>query len=95
MPKKNNKNAEAHLETTYYALHGWYKKEFELLGWMILAKSHGFGEKIECYKTSLRHLHQAIKNKIAIIECNDKKTDLKLMLKNVDILMKHVDKDFM
>ena len=81
-------------EATFCALNKWYKAEFEKLGWMILAKNKGMEEKIDNYLASLQYLKQSLEKKIEEIHDIDKKNDLLLMHKNVDILMKHVHKDF-
>ena len=95
--EKKTTKIELHLEccdATYEGLHKWYVREFEHLGWMILAQDKKLNEKIEVYKMSLRLLHQSLDKKMKEIKDVDKKADLKLMKHNVEILIKHVDKDF-
>lgn len=82
------------LERTYQSLHEWYKHTFTHLGWMVLADAHGYQDKINCYKNSIKRLHQSIEQKIQTIKEIDRKNDLKIMLKNVKILQKHVEQDF-
>ena len=81
-------------EMTFYALNCWYKSEFEKLGWMILADNRGFTDKIESYKMSLHRLLKSLSMKIKDVKDADKKHDLELMHHNVEILIKHVEKDF-
>jgi hypothetical protein len=71
----------------------WYKAKFEKLGWMILAKEHGYTDKVEEYKNSLKRLEEAIKHRMKHMVDPDKKMDLQIMLKNLKILMKHVKSD--
>jgi hypothetical protein len=81
-------------EATIKSLHGWYKAEFEKLGWMILAKNKGMHEKVMTYKHSLNHLKDAIIHRWKGIHDKDRKTDLEIMLRNVEILIEHAEKDF-
>ena len=90
---KNDLHSEC-CDATYEGLHKWYVKEFETLGWMILAQDKKLNEKIEVYKMSLRLLHQSLDKKMKDIKDTDKKSDLKLMKHNVELLIKHVHKDF-
>ena len=82
-------------EATHHGLQEWYKMKFEKLGWMILAKENGINEKIFEYKNSLNRLEKAIEHKLKYHTKDiDRKDDLKIMLHDVDILKKHVEKDF-
>ena len=81
-------------EMTFCALSSWYRSEFEKLGWMILAHNRGFTDKIESYKMSLNRLSDSLMMKIKDVKDVDKKHDLELMHYNVEILIKHVQKDF-
>ena len=81
-------------EMTFCALSYWYRSEFEKLGWMILADNRGFTDKIESYKMSLNRLLKSLIMKIKDVKDVDKKHDLELMHHNVEILIKHVEKDF-
>jgi len=81
-------------EATFDGIQMWYKEKFEKLGWMILAKEHGYEDKIAEYKSSLRRLKQAIEHKMTHVEENDRKHDLLIMHDNLLILMDHVNKDF-
>jgi hypothetical protein len=80
-------------DATFEGLHGWHKKLFEELGWMILAKSRGMTDKTTTYKNSLQRLKTAILKKWKNINDKDKKDDLEIMLKNVEILIEHANKD--
>jgi hypothetical protein len=89
----NMKCSSVH-ETTYKGLTIWYKEKFESLGWMILAKEYGYTDKLAAYKMSLARLLCALENKIAKMKDSDKKDDLKIMQKNVMVLMAHANHDF-
>ena len=82
-------------EMTYCAIGQWYKHIFEKLGWMVLAKAHKNDYKVEHYVKTIEHLHASIRSKIKTIKDSDKKADLKIMMKNVEHLLKHAKRDFM
>jgi predicted ATP-binding protein involved in virulence len=88
--KKNHMKHKA----TFHGLHKWYESTFEKLGWMILAKKHGYHEKIMVYKMGIQHLKMALEEKIKSVQEKDRKDDLKIMLDNVLTLEEHVSKDF-
>lgn len=79
---------------TYPGLVQWYHAMFERLGWMILAKDHGFNDKIAMYKKSVHRLKEGLEKKLRDIENNDKRQDLEIMLRNLEVLIKHANKDF-
>jgi|MesohylFT_1024984.scaffolds.fasta_scaffold36302_2 hypothetical protein len=81
-------------DATYNGIRMWYKSMFEQLGWMILAKSNGYRDKIISYKMSLQRLKTSIQKKHSTIKDADKKEDLSIMLKNTILLIDHVEKDF-
>ena len=81
-------------QCTYHGLFEWHNKMFEELGWMVFAQKRGRMDKIMVYKNSLQHLKKCIENKIASVHEKDRKEDLKLLWKNVCILIDHVNKDF-
>jgi hypothetical protein len=93
--RKNRMNTSKNCpEMTFKGIHKWYSAMFEKLGWMILAKEKGMSYKIAPYKMSLQKLKCSILKKHESMDDMDKKKDLKIMLDNLDILIKHVDKDF-
>ena len=81
-------------DATMHGLYQWYKEMFEKLGWMVLAQSRGMTDKIQTYLNSLQRLHMALEQKIYKIHDADKKEDLTIMLKNVEELLSHSQKDF-
>ena len=82
------------VEYTYPGLVKWYHTVFEKLGWMLLAKDHGFDDKIAVYKKSIQRLKEGILKKHKEMEDPDKRRDLEIMLRNVEILIKHANHDF-
>jgi len=92
MPKQFSEEC---CEMTYCAISQWYKHIFEKLGWMVLAKAHKNNYKVEHYITTIEHLHSSIKMKYKTTKDADKRADLKIMMKNVEHLLKHAKKDFM
>jgi hypothetical protein len=61
---------------------------------MVLAKERGMYDKIGVYKNSLMRLKTAIENKIASVHEADRKDDLRILHKNLMVLIDHVEKDF-
>jgi hypothetical protein len=90
-PKKSQKH---HYEVTFHGLMKWYEHLFKHLGWMILAKEHGYNDKIKSYQQSIKRLREALEQKIKETEDKDKIEDLKVLHRNTIILMKHTEKDF-
>jgi len=80
-------------DATYRGIHDWYHAMFEKLGWMIIAKRHGMMDKVSTYKNSLDRLKQTILKKHKLTVDKDKKTDLMIMLDNLEILIAHAAKD--
>jgi len=81
-------------KATMNGLQHWYVEMFEKLGWMILAKSKGMTDKTNTYKNSLYRLKMAIEQKMSSVNNTDGKNDLVIMLDHVNILIRHVEKDF-
>lgn len=92
--KEKSSKMDECCEMTFHALQKWYTSEFEKLGWMILAQNRGMKDKIESYKMCLKHLHKSLEMKIKDVHDIDTKHDLELMKHNIEILTKHVNKDF-
>ena len=87
--KKTCKNT-----ATFYAFNVWYKDMFEKLGWMVLAKSWGgMEDKLISYKKSIHRLEHKLACKMNVVHDPDKKDDLYIMWKNVQVLKAHADKD--
>lgn len=79
---------------TFDSLQNWYKSAFEQLGWMILAIHFNYTDKVQTYKKNTLLLRDCIAKKYKKMVDPDKKDDLKSMLNNVEILIKHINKDF-
>jgi hypothetical protein len=81
-------------QKTFDSLTNWYKKSFEKLGWMILAKSYGDNYKVEYYVKNIQDLRNHIRNKIQKTKSQDRLNDLMIMDRNLGILIQHVMDDF-
>ena len=79
---------------TYHGLRKWYESSFEKLGWMILTKHNGYSDRVSQYKTGVLRLRDCISKKHSKMNDPDKKVDLRIMLDNVEVLIKHINKDF-
>jgi hypothetical protein len=79
---------------TYRSLLYWYRTSFQQLGFMILEKHNGYNDKVSNYKTDVMRLRDCIAKKHSKMNNPDKKDDLKIMLDNVEVLIKHINKDF-
>uniref|UniRef100_A0A6C0HLH2 Four helix bundle protein n=1 Tax=viral metagenome TaxID=1070528 RepID=A0A6C0HLH2_9ZZZZ len=78
--------SQNHYDTTFHGLYEWHKNMFEKLGWMILAKSHGYHDKTNCYLKTCNRLKEALIEKLTVYTEADKKLDLEVLVKNVNIL---------
>ena len=67
---------------------------FEKLGWIILAKSYGHYDKVNSYKQSVNRLYESLLYKLKHTHQKDRKNDLKVLIKEVKILLAHIQKDF-
>lgn len=88
-----NTNTPEH-PCTLHGLIKWHKHKFEKLGWIVQAMAHGNLEKVACYINSVRCLHACLHWKLANLHDNDRKDDVKSMIKNVEILLAHIKRDF-
>ena len=59
---------------------------------MILAKAKGMDMKVRAYKQSVENLCRSLKHVMGEYENNDKKHDLKLMLMQVELLQRKINK---
>jgi hypothetical protein len=84
----------ARYDVTFHNLHEWRKAEFEKLGWMVLAKAKGMKSKTRQYKKSVKALKHSIEKARHELKEPDRQRDLNIMLKQVEVLQKHVNKDF-
>jgi hypothetical protein len=81
-------------DVTLKGINRWFKSVFEQLGYMVLAKSKGMSDKIQVYINSVHRLKQAIEDKKTKVYDADKVEDLRIMSANLDVLLKHIHKDF-
>ncbi len=79
---------------TYQSLLFWHRNSFKQLGYMILEKYNGYNDKVSNYKTDVMRLRDCISKKHSKMNNPDKKDDLRIMLDNVEVLIKHINKDF-
>jgi len=91
---KTMKNFNKCCTATFHGINKWYQHMFEHLGWMVLAKNKGYTDKIIVYKNSLIRLKMAIEKKLKSVSEHDRKEDLMIMHRDVDVLLKHVMQDF-
>ena len=89
-----HKDHDSMCDVTMRGIFHWYDAMFEKLGWMVLAKAHGYSDKLVSYKTSIQRLHDAIEHKITYTHEIDRKNDLQILLENVRVLKQHADADF-
>jgi len=92
--KKTLKISKCAHNPTFDSLQLWYKSSFEQLGWMILAVNYNYKDKVDTYKQNTLMLRDCLAKKYKKIVDPDKKDDLKSMLNNIEILIKHINKDF-
>lgn len=91
---KNRKMPGKVGDVTLKGINRWFKSVFEQLGYMVLAKSKGMSDKIQVYINSVHRLKQAIEDKKTKVYDADKVEDLRIMSSNLDVLLKHIHKDF-
>ena len=72
----------------------WFKKLFEELGWMVLAKDMGYTDKIREYQISIQRFTEAAENAKKELKDPDHVRDVTIMLDKIKVLEKHASKDF-
>jgi hypothetical protein len=92
----SNSNTMVDISTTFIELNEWNKRLFEKLGWMFLIKSHIGSKnteysnfvlyKIKMYKKEVKFLGFALVNKYNKTTEEDRKDDLKILMKQNLIL---------
>jgi len=92
--KKTLKISKCAHNPTFDGLQKWYRSSFEQLGWMVLALNFSYNDKVQVYKHNTLMLRDCLAKKHKKMMDSDKKEDLKIMLNNVEILIKHMNKDF-
>ena len=81
-------------QSTSYGLKLWYQAMFEKFGWIILAQSKGYmKDKVNAYKEGLLRLQDKLECKIDDVQDPDRKKDLEIMHKNLQVLIAHVKRD--
>lgn len=80
---------ERHVGHTLHSLHDWYRRLFEELGWMLLAKYHRYDPKIDAYLFGIDQLMMVISEKVGDTQSLDKVNDLHVMAANLVILQTH------
>lgn len=70
-------------DCTYYGLHKWHTAMFEHLGWMVMAKEHNSDLKITSYMHGIQHFKLCVQKKIEQTKDEDRKDDLRILMKNV------------
>ena len=73
-------------EKTIDSLNHWYKKTFEKLGWSIIDFNDGLSNKLQHYKSKVKYLKESLGYKLTVLEENDRKRDINIMLQNVNTL---------
>lgn len=85
-------------DLTMHGIYKMYCNLFQKFGWMILLKSKSNKNNIiylNTYIKCLKNLHKNIdKKEKSIKNDKDKKDDCKIMIKNLEVLIKHAEKDF-
>ena len=92
--KQYSKSNNEKNDYTYHGLHKWFESKFEKLGWMILAKQRGMTDKVLAYQNSVKLLHDALFYKSEQLHDKDRKNDIMIMKRDVEILMEHIKQDF-
>ena len=75
----------------------WYKAEFEKLGWMVLAAERDkhddlMKRKVALYKDVLLRLKDKLECKMITVEEKDRRNDLEIMLRDLNVLISFVNK---
>jgi len=93
-PKKvphaiRNKLTLSKHEATMDGISHWYHHLFTHFGWMILAKAKGNKSKVRMYKKSISELLKTIEHTIPEYQESNRKRDLKILMKHVEVLKVH------
>jgi len=73
-------------EGTMHGIEDWYRHLFKHFGWMIIARAKGNGGKIRSYKKSINDLLKTIDNTMSEYKENNRKHDLKIIKRHVEVL---------
>ena len=79
---------------TRKGLYKWYESVYEKVGWMVLAKNNGRKYKLNAFEEELKHLLEALKEKIEQVNDVDSKNDLIILQDNTIVLLKFFSKSF-
>jgi len=72
-------------------LHGWTKRSFEKLGWMILALKDQNFLKVKAYLANLDDLKASLIKNRELYEENDRKRDIDVLLDRVNTLIDFIN----
>lgn len=78
-------------QITFHGLHQWFVKTFEKLGWIILHMNEGNIDKVNCYFNSIDRLLVSLNEKLNVLEENDRKNDIIIMINKVNVLKNFVE----
>jgi hypothetical protein len=92
MAPKNQTRKLGRGMATMHGIQHWCKREFEKLGWMVLAKAKGYTEKVSMYKKSIDRLIYTIEDLQTEYENHNRKHDLNVLLAECKILKDYVKK---
>lgn len=77
---------------TMQGVYHWYVREFEKLGWMVLAKAKVYKDKVNSYKKAVDRLVHTIEHLKSEYENANRKHDLNVLLAETKILQDFVKK---
>jgi hypothetical protein len=100
--RRNKRHSRSHTITTalpkytgtFYGLHRWYKRIFEKVGWLVLAKAKGYTGKIEEYKRGIARFLKTVDHVSGEYSNVDRKHDLNVLKMNMLALQGFVNRTF-
>lgn len=73
---------------TFAGLCHWYKHMIEKFGWILIARKQNNNDKLACYRSSLDSLNRHLSLGLKMYQDPDRRTDLEIMLANVNYLQR-------